>query len=426
MTRRVTRALLTALAVTVVAPLPGAAATDPGQPPKLDVAAAIRALSSQQVHRAPGAVAVYDESQVRAALTPDMRLLVEPYTGEFRKGGNYATPDQYETEVDQPLRDWAEQNHLKLVEVTGLDVSAPGEGGYEPGTIPELRRQTAYQDVTTPLLGMIDYLKTGKEHYTGPPGDPIVPPSPAQLAALTADLRANPVYNSPDRPDPISVPTSLVTRKTGFTVRVAAFPALRPGRPLVDYAPALAKEFPADDVFVVYGQWMDVAGPQAQVLESARDYAYGRYLNSTLEQGADMADRIGTILLRAYDLITKHPFGRPQPAPFDLQHRISAIAPWVLLGCAVLLGGGSLLAWRRRRADAVRAEKIALRRESALATAAIAELGAKLLAAGPGRDTSAAAERQATATTLFDQATTADGMRRVRHIAEQGEQVLAR
>ena len=156
---------------------------------------------------------------------------------------------------------------------------------------------------------------------------------------------------------------------------------------------------------------MDVAGPHQAALRSARDYAYGKYLDATLEQGAVMADRIGTILARTYQLVRTHPFSRPQPTPFDLRHEISAVSPWVLLGSALLLGGGSLVTWQRHRADAARREKVALQRESALATAAIAGLGARVLADKSGE---ALAERYATATSLFEQAGTAAAMREVR------------
>jgi hypothetical protein len=418
--------------VATAAPESAAAAPVPVQPPKLDVKAAEAALSKEQVYRAPGSVATYDEQRVRAALGSDMKLLVQPFTGSYAAGNDYPTSDDYIDEVYTPLDDWAQDHHVKLVNVTGLNVDSFTGGAFGPSDIPELRTQTAYLDVTSALLGMINYERTGAEHFDSLPAPPVVAPTPAQLAALTAHLRADRVYNAPGRADPLSLPTGLITKQTGFTVRVAAFPPIERGQPLVDYAPALAKEFPGDDIFVNYGQWMDVAGPHQQVLVSARDYAYGRYEDATLEQGADMANRIGTILLRAYTLIEKHPFSRPQPTPYDLRHRISAITPWVLLGSAVLLCAGSLLAWQRRRRDAVRTERTALSRESALATAAIAALGARLLhadAKGSARGSevvSAAAERQATATAMFEQARTSEAMRKVRAIAEQGEEALSR
>jgi hypothetical protein len=411
------------------APTAGAAtAPDQPQPPKLDVAAAEQALTTQQIYRAPGAVAVFDERQVRAALTPDMRVLVEPFTGTYEAGHNYATGDDYEQQVYGPLSDWSDEHKLRIVDITGLYVRSYDGGASTPSDIPELRTQTAYLDVTSSVLGLIDYLKSGATHYPSPPGPALVPPTPAQLSALVGALRADPVYNAAGRTDPISQEVAPDAQRFGLPVRVAAFPPLTPGQPFVDYAPALAGAFPGDEIFVNYGQWMEVAGPNLAALQSARDYAYGRYEDATLEQGASMTDRIGTILARTSDLVRKHPFSRPQPTPFDLRHRISALAPWVLLGSAVVLAGGSLLAWQRNRAELRRIQRVELRRESALATAAIAALGARLLDADglPTETVAAAAERRSTATAMFDQARTAAAMRQVRHIAEQGAGELGR
>lgn len=406
--------------------VPGPAAAAVARPPKLDVHAAEAALATRQIYRAPGAVARYDRAKVAAALGPSMKLLVEPFTGEFGKGQNYTGDDQYVDEVYGPLDDWATEHHVQLVDVTGLSVATRGgtSGGsaFGPSTLPEVRGETAYLDVTSSLLGMINYLKTGATHFDDLPSPPVVPPTPAQLATLTARLRADRVYSAPDRPDPVRLPATDVARVYGTPVRVAAFPALRPGQPLVDYAPALARKFPGEDVFVSYGDWLDVAGPHQAALESARDYAYGRFLEATLSQGLNMADRIGTVLNRTNELVRKHPFARPLPTPFDLQHRISALAPWMLLGSAALLAAGSLVTWQRRRLHAGHAERIALRRESALAAAAIATLDAHVLRADPVPED--AAERQATARMLFDEATTADAMREVRAVAEQGEAAM--
>jgi hypothetical protein len=416
----VTLGLLCATVLPLAAPVSAAAAV--ARPPKLDLHAAEAALATHQIYRAPGAVAAYDEAKVAAALGPSMKLLVEPFTGEFGKGQNYATDDQYVAEVYSPLEDWATDHHVQLLDVTGLSVTTIGGDAFGPSTLAEVRGETAYLDVTSSLLGMINYLRTKATHFDDLPSPPIVPPTPAQLAALTSRLRVARVYNAPDRTDPVRLPASEVARTFGAPVRVAALAPLRPGQPMVDYAPALAKQFPGEDVFVSYGDWLDVAGPHQAAMESARNYAYGRFLDATLSQGVNMANRIGTVLKRTDELVRKHPFARPLPTPFDLQHRISALAPWVLVGSAVLLAAGPLLGWQRRRLRAAHAEHLALRRESALAAAAIADLDERVLRADPVPED--AAERQATARQLFDQATTADAMREVRAVAEQGEAAM--
>ncbi|WP_346054811.1 hypothetical protein [Amycolatopsis dongchuanensis] len=394
----------------------------PVEPPKLDVPAAIRGLEVERIHRAPGAVAWFDEQAVSAALAPDMKVLVTPF-----QGGNYPGSDQHYTEVDRPLREWADRTGTTLIEVEGLSVSATSGGGFGPSDLPELRQLTSHYDVTGAVLGMINYAKTGAKSVPSPPADPVVPPSAEQVAALTARLRENPVYVAPGRTDPIDVPVGLLAEKTGIRARVVAFPALGPDEPLVDYAPALAEEFPGETVFVSYGAWLDVAGPDQQILESARDYAYGRYEYATFARGVNLADRIGTVATRVADLVHRNPFARPAPPAFDLRHRIANVAPWVLLGSAVLLGGGALLAWSRHRVLARQAEEAALRKETALTAAELAELDAGLLAVpdGPSERLAAAAERQSTARELFERAGSAEAMREVREIAAQGRKLLA-
>lgn len=424
--------LSTLLVLLLSVPVSAAAAPVSGDPPKLDVAAAIRALSTESIYRAPGAVATFDAQAVGTTLAPDVKLLVEPFTGPFGAGHNYSSEQQYDDQVYQPLIDWANAHNVKLVDVTGLYVRTVslGGGAFLPSDLSEVRTLTAYRDVTSGVLGMINYLRTGATHGPSLPGAEVVAPTPAQLAPVVAALRANPVYNAPGREDPVELQSELIHQRFDTGVRVVAFPPLPPGQPLVDYAPALAAAFPGDDVFVSYGEWVDVAGQNQQVLESARNYAYGLYDNGTLQAGVDMSDRIGSILSRVDLLLRQHPFSRPQPAPLDLQHQISAIVVWVLVGSALLLGGGSLLSWQAGKTEARRLARRALHRESALASAAIAALGGRLLDAGPSGENSEAialaAERHATANTLFDQAHTAEAMREVRTIAEEGEGALNR
>jgi hypothetical protein len=113
--------------------------------------------------------------------------------------------------------------------------------------------------------------------------------------------------------------------------------------------------------------------------------------------------------------------------PFDVARTISDLAPWVLVGSAVVLGGAGALRHRNRvRAEAA-AEVVALRAESASTMAAISDLGARVLTAEEGgeRADPAAAERHATARLLYDQALTSEAMVQVRRVAEEGLEVLA-
>lgn len=406
-------------------------------PPKLDVHAALAELADHQVYRAPGAVAHFDEAAVDDVLRDDMRILVAPYTGTYEQGGNYADGDVHYTEVGKPLEDWANKEKLHLIVVEGIKVSLYGDPGFGigPDSIPELRQATAYLDATSSIQlaarlggGMDpDKAEALDYDYTKP-----VPATAEQVDDLAGKLRADPVYNAPGRDDPIDPVVTQLADKYGISLRVAAFPVLRPGEPLVDYTTELRKRFPDDVVMVAEGRWLDVAAAKQDKADSARDYAYGRFEGGSFTQGSHMTDRIGTVLERLQFLLKDTAYGRPQPPPqpkpqpFDVRRTISDLTPWVLVGAAVVLGGAGLYGWRRVQLDRADAEKRAIRRESAKAMAKIGQLGAQLLATEERGETAdpAAAERHETARTLYDQALTAKAMAEVTGIAEEGLAVV--
>jgi hypothetical protein len=321
-----------------------------------------------------------------------------------------------------------------LITVEGIQVSN-GSVTSGPSSFSELRLQTVYHEVTGPILGLIAYEKDHNAPIPYPPYK-VVAPSTAQLDDLTAKLRANPIYNAPGIDDPLVQLTpdlfATARKAVGHDLRVAALPLLTPGEPFVDYAPALAKRFPDSVVMVAQGDWLEVKGPDQALLTSARNYSYGRFQYSSFSNGIVMADRVATIAGRFFELTKKKPFGRPQPAaqpkpvPYDVRRTISNAAPWALLGAAIVLAGSGLLYRRLRTAREDAEEKTAMRRERARAFAKIGDLGAKLLAVeeAGGTADAAAAERQATARTLYDQAFTAAAMREVAEVADEGLHLL--
>jgi hypothetical protein len=403
------------------------ARADEPRPPKLDLDKTTAALADQQIYRAPGAIARFDEARVREALAPDTRILVEPYTGRYEKGGNYEDGDQYYEDVYEPLRKWAADNHLKLVHVTGIKVSLVTGPRSGPATIPELRRTTATLDVTESVL-ILSRLASGMSEDEAadvdvPSPDPVNPDG-RRLADVAARLKGDRVYNAPGRDDPVDPAIIRLAGELGIDIRVAAFPTVGRGEPTVDYAPALAERFPGDVVLVAQGRWLDIAAPDQAKAQSARDYAYGRYEYGSFTQGSAMTDRIATVLDRLHDLRAELALGRPQPEPqpkprpFDVRPVIGAIAPWVLVGSAVVIGGAGLLHWRTRAARRAAAERLKLNRAGGKALAAINDLGARVLAV---EETSpAAAERHSTARTLYDQALTAEAMAEVEKVAREG------
>ncbi|MCT2584412.1 hypothetical protein [Actinophytocola gossypii] len=417
-------------AVGVLGGVAPAAHADEELPPKLDVDAAIEALADTDIHRAPGAVAYLDEDVVREALPDGVKVLVAPYMGPIEPGANYADGDAHLAEVYQPLDDWATENDVGLVVVEGIYVSVYGErgAGIGPTDLPSLRQTTAYLDVTSPVVYGAKFAGGDDDpEDTVPPTD-TVEPSEEQVDEVVAALRDERVYNAPGREDTIDPVVTDLADEFGISVRVAAFPVVEPGERVVDYAPALARAFPDDLILVTTGRWLDVAGAERDKAVSARDYAFGRFQIGSFRQGSSMNDRIGTVLERLDTLLEETAFGRPQPAPqppvpeFDVRQTVGAIGPWVLVGSAAVLGAGGVLGYRRRAARRERAEELALHRAGAAAMARIGQLGARLLAAGErGEDVDpAAAERHATARSLYDRAHTAAAMAEVIKIADEG------
>ncbi len=405
-------------------------------PPKLNVDEALAGLADTDIYRAPGAVAHLDEDAVRAALPPDTKVLVMPYTGRVEAGGNYADGDQHDAEVYDPIETWANENKVTVVGVEGIYVSIYGERGgvIGPSDIAELRQTTAYLDVTSEVLFAARYAAGDENPDIGSDPIPPVPPTEEQLEELAEELRETRVYNAPGRDDPIDPRmAALAAEEHGLSLRIAAFPIAEPGEPVVDYAPALAPLFPDDVIIVVTGRWLDVViTGQQDKANSARDYAYGRFQNGSFRQGSPMDDRIGTVLERLPSLLAEAAYGRPQPAPqpsvqaYDVRRTIGTFAPWVLLGSALVLAAAGLIAYRARTADRAAAERRAMYLASGSALARINELGARLLeTAERGRTpNAAAAERHATARTLYDQAHTSEAMAEVAKVATEGAELL--
>ncbi|ALG13725.1 hypothetical protein [Kibdelosporangium phytohabitans] len=380
----------------------GAALLQPADVPKLDVPAAIRALETQQVHQAPGAVANIDLDVVRREMAPDTKLLIAP----FERG--YKDDEHYE-QVSVPLKKWADAKKVRLITVEGLYTR------WGPSNLTELRQQTAYMDITGPALASvreINRVPVGQAY----PAYQVLAPTSAQVADLAGKLRQNPVHNAPDRADKFTLSPRTIQEKTGFTIRVAALPALRPGEPFVDYAPALAAQFPDDIVLVAQGYWVEVAGKDKERVDSARNYAFGRYEIGTFSKGGTIDGRVATIITRLDELSRSKPFGRPQPETYDPARTIARYTPLAWGGSAVVLGGGALAGFALRRKRRQQAADAALLKAKAKAYARISELGAALTEQAP----TAAAERYTTARDLFEQAHTAEAMAEVERIADEG------
>jgi hypothetical protein len=410
------------------------AAAQPGV--RVDPGPILAALADgEQLIRAPGAVARFDEARVREELGQAVRLVVLPYV-DYDLYPTEGGDNQYNEIVIRPILDWALDQKVPVVAVTGVDVAmyaGPSTLDHQlPADFDELRTTTAYGDITERLLVFArlgnglppDVAEDVEVSHAAP-----VPAPPDRVAEVVAALREHPVYNAPGRTDVIEDRIVESAREEyGLGVRVAAFPHLEPGQPVVDYATPLGAAFPDDVVLVLHGDWLDIVARDQRKALAARAYAYGDADLSLLSSGSSSYFLLRDTLKRLDLLLTETAWGFPQPppqpraVPFDVQRTVSALAPWVLVGSAVVIGGAGVLR-HRRRAEAAEVE---LRAETAVAMAVIGDLGARVLSAEEGGAPAdpAVVERHTTARLLYDQAHTSVAMAEVRRVAEEGLALL--
>lgn len=408
---------------------------------RLDVAPIIAALDDgERIVRGPGTVARFDEARVRGELGPKVRVVVLPYV-DYSLYEDANGDSQYYDLVRRPILRWALDREVPLVVVEGVDLSllngASALDHQLPADLDELRTTASTREVTERLL-VLSRLSRGMPPKVAEDveiGHPAPVPAPPELAAeVAATLRAGRVHNAPGRADPIEdwVP-ERAREEFDLTVRVAAFPVLEPGQPVVDHLTPLAAAFPDDVVLVLHGDWVDIAAPDQDKALAARAFAYGNANLSLFAVGEGGNSLLRRLIDRFALLTAETSWGFPQPppqprqVPFQVARTVAALAPWVLVGSAVVLGGAGALRHRNRLRAETAAEEVALRAESAATMAAISDLGARVLTAeerGAHVDP-AAAERHATARLLYDQALTAEAMVEVRRVAEEGLELLA-
>jgi hypothetical protein len=418
-----------------------AAAPAAAQPAgRLDVEPIIAALDGgERLVRGPDTVARFDEARVRGELGPTVRLVVLPYV-DYDLYEDANGESLYYDLVRGPILDWALDREVPVVLVEGVDVTllngASSLDHQLPADLDELRTTAATHEVTERLL-VLSRLGSGIEPEVAEDVEIVhpapVPATPEQVAEVAATLGEGRIHNAAGRTDPIEswVPEQA-KEEFDLTVRVAAFPVLEPGQPVVDYVTPLKAAFPDDVVLVLHGDWVDIAAPDQDKALAARAFAYGDADLSLFTVG-DGGNSLLRQLIDRLALLTAEtswgfpqPAPQPRPAPFDVARTIAALAPWVFVGSAVALGGAGALRHRTRVRAAAAAEAVALRAEGASAMATITELGAQLLSIEESgeRADPAAAERHATARLLYDQALTSAAMVEVRRVAEEGLELL--
>ncbi|MGB3437943.1 MAG: hypothetical protein WBA97_04240, partial [Actinophytocola sp.] len=335
-----------------------AAAPAAAQPSgRVDVEPILAALAhGDRVIRAPGAVARFDEARVSEEMGQSVRLVVLPYVDYDRYRDDNGETQYFELVIGR-IQEWSMDREVPVVLVTGLDVTMfSGPSTLDdrlPDDFDELRTTTANRDITERL---IVFARLGRGLPPGAAADvgivhpAPVPAAPARVAEVIAALREHRIYNAPGRTDPIEdwVP-EIVRKEHDLGVRIAAFPYLEPGQPVVDYATPLGAAFPDDVVLVLHGDWFEIVARDQPKALAARAFAYGDANLSLLSAGDGSNHLLRETLDRLDLLLTETSWGYPQPPPqpralpFDVRRTVSALAPWVLVGSAVVLGGAGVL-----------------------------------------------------------------------------------
>ncbi len=366
--------------------------------PRLDLAAAQRALVTEQVYAAPGAVATFDPARVLPELPSDARVLIGPPRSLEERSNFYDT-------VYGPMTTWADEREVRLVLVTGLQVEVPGLGTVTQDELPEMRLLLAQSDVTESLRYAARSLSGTEPIDDSPTPDERVPPDPALVAEVVAGLRAAPRWSAPGITVDLSRSSAWADLVPGLSMRVAFLPLLPRGTPYPDLLPALQTQFPGELVVVARGAWLEAAGPGQTEITSARNYVLGAYRKQLLERAAASPQVVRLFLERLGELRYGDAFRRPPVAPVTEEQLLERLAPWTALALALLLGGGSVLTWLRLRVRRRLAAARAYRHDHADVFARLSRLSADLLRARQGGGLVAgAAERHATALHLFDQA----------------------
>lgn len=366
--------------------------------PRLDLAAAQQALLTEQVYSAPGSVATFDPARVLPELPSDARVLIGPPRSLEDRSDFFAT-------VYSPMTTWAEDQKVRLVLVTGLEVQVPDFGTVTQDELPEMRLLLAQGDVTESLRYAARTLSQTEPIDDSPTPDERVPPAPALVTEVVAGLRADPRWSAPGVPVDLSGSTAWTDLVPGLPVRVAFLSLLARGTPYPDLLPAVQAQFPDELVVLVRGAWLEAAGPGQPEITSARNYVLGAYRKQLLKRAVASPQVVRLFLERLGELRYGDAFRRPPVAPLTAEQLLERLAPWTVLALALLLGGGSLLTWLRLRVRRRLAAARAYRHDRADVFARLSRLSADLLGVRQGGDRIAgAAERHATALHLFDQA----------------------
>jgi hypothetical protein len=281
------------------------------------------------------------------------------------------------------LQTWSEQQGWPLIVVQGLQVLV---SAYQisPGAVADLEPVLAHDDVTHQVLRAIVVLQ---KEATGTAGAAVTTPGgsatpagsltttdagsadgPAALPAQsTADpgeverigdaLAADRIYNDPAL-SAQTVDQRWANVGPGLVVRAAFLPPAAPGRTLPDLITPLSKRFPGDVVVVMRGRWMEVAGPEQEMLDSATLWLYGNYMKPFLRWDVQPTQFVALLAGQIGLLRTGVVSDQSSPVtPNDPVNSARSWLPWLFAATALVLAGAAgWWAGRSRRNSRIAAE----------------------------------------------------------------------
>ena len=342
---------------------------------------AIGALSTAPVAQLPGSPAVLDTQVLTDAIgTSNVKILTVPFAqpeNPLDRELDEATDEQL-----KKVRSWAAGSDVDLVAVIGLNITLGGIFEQRPDTLSELQRIMVRSDLTQNLLFSTANEQSGREpaYATERPGTPEtpVPADPAEIEPIAAAMVAEKYYATTGIGAPEKAFKDWQDVGPDRVVRVALLTGPTAGEPLVDHLGPLTARFPDDIVVVATGRWVQMAGPEQNLLDSAVLYGYGAYYDRVVQNDAPVANLALGMLRRVGDLRTGSVADQQGPSTDDPVSGVSPALPWLFAGTAVIVVAGLVLFAQRRRAKTVDASRNE-RRAGSRTTAQLSVLSEQIL-----------------------------------------------
>ncbi|MET0863034.1 MAG: hypothetical protein ABWZ98_01740 [Nakamurella sp.] len=340
-------------------------------PPGWTAEQAIAALTAGPVAQLMGSPAVFDAAALTTAIgSSNVKILAVPFARPVKLTDS-DMDDATSDELDK-VRSWSYEQDADLITVVGLKINLSGLYEQWPDSVPDLQRVMVRSDLTQSLLFSIAFEQSGRDAADAAEQEGVLeteqPADPADTETIATELAADNYYAAPGVDAPATAFPGWQEVGPDRLVRVALLPGPAAGQPLVDELTPLAARFPDDIVVVASGRWVQMAGPDQQLLDSAVLYGYGAFYNRVVQNDLPAANLSLGMLRRVGALRTGAVTDQQGPATTDPVSGVSRALPWLFLGTAVIVVAGLLLIRRRRvtrTADVAREDRRARSRTTA-------------------------------------------------------------